>query len=198
MLDLEFALEFFSLALNGLLNFLIVLLGLLLDGIELLDVALLCDLVPLCCLSQEFFLLSPLVGGLAFSDKLDLVVVGLGLLLNVGDRSFPVHFSGLELFTEFSNGLLTLSTFIRGPALAVELNFGSGLLDLRDCCGYHIGLSLIGFLEFLLNLFECWLRSLLSCLKALLHRWIGIELLWDVNLEADWLRCCVLVLVHVL
>ena len=112
LLYLEFALEFFSLALDGLLNFLIVLLGLLLDSVELLDVALLCDLVPLCCLSQELFFLSPLVGGLAFSDKLDLVVVGLGLLLNVGDRSFPVYFSSLELLTEFCDGLLSLSTFI--------------------------------------------------------------------------------------
>ena len=112
MLDLEFALEFFSLALNGLLNFLIVFFGLLLDSVELLDVALLCDLVPLCCLGQEFFFLSPFVGGLTLSDKLDLVVVGLGLLLNVGDCSFPVHLGSLELFTEFSDGLLTLSTFI--------------------------------------------------------------------------------------
>ena len=131
MLDLEFALEFFSLALNGLLNFLIVLFGLLLDSVELLDVALLCNLVPLCCLGQEFFFLSPFVGGLALSDKLDLVVVGLGLLLDVGDRSFPVHLSCLELLTEFSDSLLTLSTFIRGPALAVEFNFCRGLLDLR-------------------------------------------------------------------
>ena len=131
LLDLEFALEFFSLALDGLLNFLIVLLGLLLDSVELLDVALLCDLVPLCCLSQELFFLSPLVGGLAFSDKLDLVVVGLGLLLNAGDRSFPVHLSSLELFTEFGDGLLSLSTLIGGPALTVEFNFCRGLLDLR-------------------------------------------------------------------
>ena len=131
MLDLEFALEFFSLALNGLLNFLIVLFGLLLDSVELLDVALLCNLVPLCCLGQEFFFLSSLVRGLALPDKLDLFVVRLGLLLDVGDRSFPVHLSCLELLTEFSDSLLTLSTFIRGPALAVEFNFCRGLLDLR-------------------------------------------------------------------
>ena len=133
MLDLEFALEFLSLALDGLLDFLIVLLGLLLDSVQLLDVALLCDLVPLCCLSQEFFFLSSLIGGLAFSDKLDLVVVGLCLLLDDGDCSLPIDLSSLELFTEFSDGLLTLSTFIGGPTLAIELNFCTGLLDLRDC-----------------------------------------------------------------
>ena len=69
---------------------------------------------------------------------------------------------------------------------------------MRESFGNHVGLSLIGFLEFLLNLFERWLRGLLSCLEALLYRWISIELLWDVNLEADWLRGCVLFLVHVL
>ena len=48
-----------------------------------------------------------------------------------------------------------------------------------------------------MNLFQGRLGRLLSGLEALLDRWVGIEFLGDLDLEADWLRGCVLVLAHV-
>jgi len=72
-----------DLALDDLLHLLIVSLALLLDGAELLDEALLSVGVPLGKFALSF-LLSFLLGGLAFSDELHLLVVIFGLLLNVG------------------------------------------------------------------------------------------------------------------
>lgn len=62
---------------------LVVVLGLLLDGVKLLNETLLsiCVLLSGLC---HFLFHSSLLRRLAFSDKLHLVVVSFGLLLNVG------------------------------------------------------------------------------------------------------------------
>jgi len=196
--DINLALVFLNLALDGLFNLLVMLFGLFLDFVELLDVALLSIGVSLCNLGQEFFLLGSLIGCLALPDKLDLVVVGLCLLLDAGDYSLPVQFSCLEFLTKLLDSLLALSTLVGGPTLTIELNLCRGLLDLRDCRSNYIDLSFICFLEFLLNLLECGLRTLLSGFEALLHWRISTEFFLDLDFEADWLRGCVLVLNHVL
>jgi len=196
--DINLALVFLNLALDGLLNFLVMLFGLFLDFVELLNVALFSISVSLCNLGQEFFLLSSLIGCLALSDELDLVVVGLCLLLDVSDHSLPVQFSCLEFLTKLLDSLLTLSTLVGGPTLTIELNLCRGLLDLRDCRSNYIDLSFICFLEFLLNLLKCGLRTLLSGFEALLHWRISTEFFFYLDFEADWLRGRVLVLNHVL
>ena len=83
-LGVEFFLGFLSLALSYLQHLLVVGLALLLDGVELLDETPLSVSVPLCGLGLDFFLLSSLLGCLAFSDEEDLLVVIFGFLLNVG------------------------------------------------------------------------------------------------------------------
>ena len=196
--NINLALVFLNLALDGLLNLLVMLFGLFLDFVELLDVALLSIGVSLCNLGQEFFLLSSLIGCLALSDELDLVVVGLCLLLDVSDHSLPVQFSCLEFLTKLLDSLLTLSTLVGRPTLTIELNLCRGLFDLRDCRSNYIDLSFICFLEFLLNLLKCGLRTLLSRFEALLHWRISAEFFFDLDFEADWLRGCALILNHVL
>jgi len=84
LLGVEFFLGLFNFALDNLLHLLIVVLALLLDGVELLNETLLSIRVLLCGLSHELLLLSSLLRRLAFPDKLHLVVVIFGLLLNVG------------------------------------------------------------------------------------------------------------------
>jgi len=65
------------------LHLLVVVLGLLLDGVKLLNETLLsiCVLLSGLC---HFLFLSSLLRRLAFPDKLHFVVVSFGLLLNVG------------------------------------------------------------------------------------------------------------------
>jgi hypothetical protein len=58
--------------------------GLFLDGVKLLNEALFSIRMLLGSLSHNFLLLSSLLWRLAFPDKLHLVVVIFGLLLNVG------------------------------------------------------------------------------------------------------------------
>ena len=69
------------------------------------------------------------------------------------------------------------------------LNLDSGLLDLRNLAGNHLCFSLSSFLELVLNLIQGWQWLLFSLLEALSDRWVGIELLFKWNLEADWLWC---------
>ena len=142
--DINFTLVFLNLALDGLLNLLVMLFGLFLDFVELLDVALLSIGVSLCNLRQEFFLLGSLIGCLALPDKLDLVVVGLCLLLDAGNYSLPVQFSCLEFLTKFLDSLLALSTLVGGPALTVKFDFGSGLLYLGDSDSHYLSCLIIG------------------------------------------------------
>jgi len=70
-------------------------LALLLDGVKLLNMTLFSDSVLLGCLTHHFLFLSSLLRSLALSDKLHLVVVILGLLLDVGQLDSPVSFSSL-------------------------------------------------------------------------------------------------------
>jgi len=58
--------------------------ALLLDSVQLLNMALLCDGVLLGGLTDNFLFLSSLLRRLALPDKLHLVVVIFGLLLDVG------------------------------------------------------------------------------------------------------------------
>jgi hypothetical protein len=67
-----------------LLDFLVVSLALLLDIVEFLDKALFSLVVLLVKLILDFFFLGSLLRRLAFSNKLDLVVVIFGLFLNFG------------------------------------------------------------------------------------------------------------------
>jgi len=99
-----------SLDLDDLLDFLVVSLALLLDIVELLDKALFSLVVLLVELGLDFFFLGSLLRSLAFSNKLDLVVVIFGLFLNFGYLNCPVCFSGLELLAKAFNFLLTKST----------------------------------------------------------------------------------------
>jgi len=99
----------FSLACNDLLNLLVVSLGLLLDGVELLDMALLSDGVFFGSLTHNFLFLSSLLRRLALSDKLHLVVVIFGFLLDVGQLDSSIGFSYLKLLSKAFNGLLTKS-----------------------------------------------------------------------------------------
>ena len=195
---IDLALVFLDLALDGLLDLLVMLFGLFLDFVELLDVALFSVCVPLCCLGQKLLLLGSLIGCLALPNKLDLVVVRLCLVFDAGDHSLPIQFSCLQFLTKLLDSLLALSTLVGGPTLTIELNLCCGLLDLRYCRSNHVDLSFIGFLEFLLNLLKCELRTLLSGFEALLHWRISTEFFFDLDFEADWLRGCVLVLNHVL
>jgi hypothetical protein len=73
-----------SLDLDDLLDFLVVSLALLLDIVEFLDKALFSLVVLLVKLGLDFFFLGSLLRRLAFSNKLDLVVVIFGLFLNFG------------------------------------------------------------------------------------------------------------------
>jgi len=82
LVELFFAL--FSLASDGLLNLLVVILAFLLDSVQLLNVALLSNGVLLGGLSDNFLFLSSFLRRLALPDELHLVVVILGLLLDVG------------------------------------------------------------------------------------------------------------------
>jgi len=107
LVKLFFAL--FSLACNDLLNLLVVSLGLLLDGVELLDMALLSDGVFFGSLTHNFLFLSSLLRRLALSDKLHLVVVIFGFLLDVGQLDSSIGFSYLKLLSKAFNGLLTKS-----------------------------------------------------------------------------------------
>jgi len=107
LVKLFFAL--FSLACNDLLNLLVVSLGLLLDSVELLDMALLSDGVFFGSLTHNFLFLSSLLRRLALSDKLHLVVVIFGFLLDVGQLDSSIGFSYLKLLSKAFNGLLTKS-----------------------------------------------------------------------------------------
>jgi len=75
------------------------------------------------------------------------------------------------------------------------LNLYRGLLDIVNLAGDDLSLSLSSFFELVLNLLhgDLWFFTLK---KALLDRWISIEILVKFHLEADWLWCCLLVLVH--
>jgi len=107
LVKLFFAL--FSLACNDLLNLLVVSLGLLLDSVELLDMALLSDGVFFGSLTHNFLFLSSLLRRLALSDKLHLVVVIFGFLLDVGQLDSSIGFSYLKLLSKAFDGLLTKS-----------------------------------------------------------------------------------------
>jgi len=96
-----------SLDLDDLLDFLIVRLALLLDIVELLDKTLFSLVVLLVKLRLDFFFLGSLLRRLAFSNKLDLVVVIFGLFLNIGYLDGPVCFGSLELLAKAFNFLLT-------------------------------------------------------------------------------------------
>jgi len=98
-----------SLACNDLLNLLVVSLGLLLDGVELLDMALLSDGVFFGSLTHNFLFLSSFLRRLALSNKLHLVVVIFGFLLDVGQLDSSIGFSYLKLLSKAFNGLLTKS-----------------------------------------------------------------------------------------
>lgn len=96
-----------SLDLDYLLDFLVVSLALLLDIIEFLDKALFSLVVLLIKLRLDFFFLGSLLRRLAFSNKLDLVIVIFGLFLNIGYLDGPVCFGGLKLLAKALNFLLT-------------------------------------------------------------------------------------------
>jgi len=83
LLGVEFLLGLFNFALDNLLHLLVVVLGLLLDGVKFLNETLLSIRVLLSGLCH-FLFLSSLLRRLAFPDKLHFVVVSFGLLLNVG------------------------------------------------------------------------------------------------------------------
>jgi len=70
--------------LDNFLNLCIVVLCFFLDGVEFLNEALLSIGVSLGKLGLNLFLLSFLLGRLAFPNKLDLVVMSFGFFLNVG------------------------------------------------------------------------------------------------------------------
>jgi len=101
-----------------------------------------------------------------------------------------VGLSSLEFLSEDFNCILTMSALHRRLALLGLLNLDGSLLDLRNLTGNHLCFSLSSFLELVLNLLQGWLWFLLSLLEALSDRWIGIELLFEWDLEADWLWGC--------
>jgi len=84
LLGVEFFLGLFSLGHDNLVHLLVVGLSFLLDGVELFNVALLSLSVLLGGLIHKLLLGSSLLGCLALSDELHLVVVIFGLLLNIG------------------------------------------------------------------------------------------------------------------
>jgi len=83
-LGVEFFLGFFSLGLHVLHDFLVVDLGLFLDGVELVDGALLGTGVLLLQFSLGLLCLSLLLGRLALSHELNLVVVSFCSFLDIG------------------------------------------------------------------------------------------------------------------
>jgi len=83
-LGVEFFLGFLSLGLHVLHDFLVVDLGLLLDGVELVDGALLGAGVLLLQFGLGLLRLSLLLGGFTLSHELNLVVVSFCSFLNIG------------------------------------------------------------------------------------------------------------------
>ena len=188
-LGVELFLGFLSLGLRVLHNLLVVELCPLLDVVELVDSALLSIGVPLLQFTLSLLRFGLLLGRLALSHELDLVVVSFRSFLDIGHLHSPVGFGGLELLAQALDCFLTLSALHGRLALLGLLNLDGELLDLRKLTSDHLRLSLSGLLEFVLNLLQGdWV--LLSLLEALLDRWVGSEVLVEWEVEADWLGCC--------